>query len=295
MITFFTTTKDFDGRTAIHQDNAIRSWKASSRDAEIFVFGECGGVREARDRLGFVHLPDVETSGQGTPFIHDMFGRIQDVAANEICCYVNADILLTPKFSESLVRIHEALQSEYLVAGQRQDVDLEREIRFEVGWEEELDALCARSGRVHPPSGSDFFAFPRAQYRKEDMPDLLVGRAGWDLWMIADGRRKGLRVVDLSREVLVVHQNHDYSHRKIPFTGYPEDEEAARNVRYLPGGDKQDFTLYACDRYYLERRIRRNFSRGDWKRFLTIEVNLRKTNPIWSVMGKIFFRLGLIH
>jgi len=295
VITFFTTTKDFVGCALVHQDNAIRSWKASAGNAEVIVFGNGEGVREARDRLGFIHLPDVETSKQGTPFINDMFGQIREVAAHEICCFVNADILLSPKFARSLASIHEAAGSGYLVAGQRLDIDVEREIRFDPGWEAELEALCARSGRVHPPLGSDFYAFPRGQYRKDDIPGLLVGRAGWDLWMIADGRRKGLRVIDLSQEVLAVHQNHDYSHRKVPVMGYSEDDEAFWNVEFLPRGDKQDFTLYACDRYYREGRIRRNFSRGDWKRFLTIEMNLRKGNPTWSLMSKVFFRLGLIY
>lgn len=295
MITFFTTTKAFAGPARVHQNNAIRSWMASAGNAEVIVFGEEEGVREARDRLGFTHIPEVRTSEEGTPLIGDMFDRVGRSAAHGICCYVNADILLTPKFAGSLATIHDALRTGYLVVGQRTDVDLEREIRFDPGWETELEALCARSGRLHPPMGSDFFAFPRGQYRGEDIPGLLVGRAGWDLWMIADGRRKGIRVIDLSREVLVVHQNHDFSHRKTAFTGYADDAEALRNVGYLPAGDKQDFTLYACDRFYRDGRIRRNFSRGDWKRFLTIEMNLRKGRPVWSAMSKVFYRLGLIY
>jgi len=295
MITFFTTTKDFRGRAAIQQANAIRSWTASARNAEVIVFGDGEGVREARDRLGFAHIPEVEASEEGTPLIRDMFDRIGRAAAHEVCCYVNADILITPKFAGSLAAIHGALGSGYLVAGQRTDIDLERELRFDPGWEEELSALCARAGRLHPPTGSDFFAFPKGQYRREEIPGLLVGRAGWDLWMIADARRRGLRVIDLSREVLAVHQNHDFSHRKTAFTGYPDDEEALRNVAHLPEGDKQDFTLHACDRYYRDGRIRRNFSRGDWKRFLTIEMNMRKGSPAWSALSRVCFRLGLIY
>lgn len=295
MITFFTTTKGFVGRTRVHQDNAIRSWKASAPDAEVVVFGDGEGVHEARDRLGFRHFPEVESSRQGTPLIQDMFGRIREIATHEICCYVNSDILFLPKIAEILRRIHERLDSGYLAVGQRLDVDLDREVRFVSAWEAELGALCARSGRLHPPEGSDYFAFPRGQYRKEDIPALRVGRGGWDLWMIADGRRRGFRVIDLSREILAVHQNHDYSHRAARFTGYSEDEEALRNMEFLPRGDKQDFTLYACDRYYRNGRLRRNFARGDWKRFLTIEVNLRRETPAWSLLGKMCFRLGLIY
>jgi hypothetical protein len=295
VITFFTTTKDFRGRAAVQQVNAIRSWRASASRAEVVVFGECEGVKEARERLGFAHVPEVETSDQGTPYINDMFDRIGRIAAHDICCYVNSDILLSPRFAKSLAAIHGMARAGYLVAGQRLDLDLEQEIRVGPGWETDLEALCFLSGRIHPPTGSDFFAFPKGQYRKEDMPALLVGRGGWDLWMIADGRRRKLKVIDLSQEVLVVHQNHDYSHRKVAFTGYPGDGEALWNVEFLPRGDKQDLTLYACDRYFREGKIRRNFARGDWKRFLTIEMNLRKGNPLCSLMSKIFFRLGLIY
>lgn len=295
MITFFTTTKDFLGRAAIQQANAIRSWKASIDRAEVVVFGDCAGVEEARERLGFIHFPDVETSDGGTPLIRDMFDRIGRAASHEICCYVNADILLPPKFAQGLMAIHEAERTGYLVVGQRRDVDLEMEIRFDSGWEAELESLCSRTGKLHPPSGSDYFAFPRGQYRNEDIPGLLVGRAGWDLWMIANGRRRKFPVIDLSGEILVVHQNHDYSHRNTEFTGYADDEDAMRNMEYLPQGDKQDYTLYACDRRFEGGRILRNFSRGDWKRFLTIELRLRNDNPVCALISKAFFRLGLIY
>ncbi len=295
MITYFTTAKDFRGRAAIQQTNAILSWKASVEHAEVVVFGDCLGADEARDRLGFVHIPDVERSDQGTPFIRDMFDRISRSASHAVCCYVNADILVTRRFARSLVAIHDSLRTGYLVAGQRRDVDLEEEIRFGPGWEAELEALCADAGRLHPPSGSDYFAFPKGQFRKEDIPGLLVGRAGWDLWMIANGRRRNLRVIDLSGEVLVVHQNHDFSHRKTAFTGYPDDEEAMRNVGYLPEGDKQDHTLYACDHRFEDGVIFRNYARGDWRRFLTIELRLHNESPVVALIGKVFYRLGLIY
>src|SRR5438132_908480 len=39
-----------------------------------------------------------------------------------------------------------------------------------------------------------------------------VGRPGWDNWLIMDIRRRGVDLIDASRIVRPIHQNHDYSH-----------------------------------------------------------------------------------
>jgi hypothetical protein len=65
-------------------------------------------------------------------------------------------------------------------------------------------------GRLHRPVGSDYFVFPTRQYA--DLPDFIIGRSGWDNWMIYDGRRRRIPVIDASRAITAVHQNHDYSH-----------------------------------------------------------------------------------
>lgn len=295
MITYFTTAKDFTGNTKIAQINAIKSWHATTPQAEVVVFGACEGIQTLSADLGLIHQPIAPVSDQGTPFVNEMFEKINRIASNSICCFVNADIILTSRFTESVLTIHNLLGTDYLVVGQRHDLDLGHGIDFSENWEARLKKLIASSGTMHPASGSDFFAFPRGQYLQGDMPDLLVGRGGWDLWMIYNARVRKLQTVDLSPTAKVIHQNHSYNHRKVEFQGYRKDDEALANLRHLPEGETYDYTLSACNFVFKDGRIQKNFARGDLRRYLTYELNLRKDKPLFRILKKICSRLRLTY
>jgi hypothetical protein len=73
-----------------------------------------------------------------------------------------------------------------------------------------------------------------------DIPDFTIGRAGWDNWMIYKARKEGWAVIDCTPSVMIVHQNHDYSHLPgaKPHYEHPETNENIRlaggqaNIRY---------------------------------------------------------------
>ena len=281
MITFFTTTKDFLGENKISQINALKSWKEARNDVEILVFGDSEGVHELSKELCFIHIPKVKVSKQNTPYISNMFEQVSLLARHKICCFINADILISKRFVKTIIDLQNIIGKNYLLVGQRKDVHLNEIINFDADWEAEIDQLTAECGSTHPPSGSDFFAFPKDQYRPGDIPDLLVGRGGWDLWMIYNGRVRDFKVVDISREIMIVHQNHDYSHRKQNFVGYGQDEEAQINLKYLPEEEKYSYTLMACNYYYESGKLHLNFARGNLKKFIDYELSLMKN--IWGI------------
>ncbi len=100
------------------------------------------------------------------------------------------------------------------------------------------------------------------------MKPLVVGRPGWDLWMIYDARKKGYQVIDLSMVYKVYHQNHDYSHKKKIFTSNLEEPESKWNLSFLPENLKFTFTLEACD-YYVNENFnltKSSFKGGNIKR-----------------------------
>lgn len=286
MITFFTTAKDFVGTTKVAQLNAIKSWKISHEQVEIILFGDSEGASQISEELKLIYIPDIKTSSQGTPFIDDMFEKASDLANNEICCFINADIILYSNFIQSLVYIHKLLENNYLVVGQRQNINLDKEIDFNTDWKSEIDKLVVRTGTIYPfkESGSDFFAFPKCQYQKGDIPDLMVGRAGWDLWMIYNGRVKGFKVIDLSETLMIVHQNHDYSHRKVEFDNYNRDEESLSNYKKLPVKERYLYTLPACNYVFKNQKLERNFARGNIRMFFMYEIRIRKSNPFVKVL-----------
>lgn len=294
MITFFTTAKDFTGKNRTAQLNALRSWKDSLEGAEIILFAESKGANEISEQLGIIYYPNVRVSRQGTPYINEMFELANTIASHNICCFINADIVINRDFSQSLLEINELLTSNYLVVGQRMDVDLDQEIDFVAGWEANLSKIVAQKAFLHPPTGSDFFAFPKGQYTVGDIPDLLVGRQGWDLWMIYNGRCRKAKVVDLSPTTMVIHQNHDYSHRKICIENLTTEEEALSNYSYLPPGELYTYTLFACNFCFNDGKIKRNFARGDLNRLIMHELSLRKHKFGIKFFKKLLIKLGLL-
>ena len=194
----------------------------------------------------------MKTNKEGTPLVSSIFALGRSVNASPLLAYVNADILLLPGFPESARKTLE-LAERFLVVGQRWDLDVRESIGGSIGWEEKLLAEVRTKGRLHPPMGSDYFIFPRACF--QHIPDFAVGRAGWDNWMIYQGRREGWKVIDATASITVIHQDHDYSHLPggKPHYRLPESGE---NVR-LAGGKRTIFHLEDCDYHMVDGQIKR--------------------------------------
>ena len=59
------------------------------------------------------------------------------------------------------------------------------------------------------PAAIDYFVFRKNSLKK--IPDFVVGRPGYDNWLIWYARRNFIPVVDISEEVIVIHQSHHYN------------------------------------------------------------------------------------
>jgi hypothetical protein len=126
----------------------------------------------------------------------------------------------------------------YVLLGQRWDYDIAKPIDFTDGWESQLRESVRKQNQLHRPAGSDFFLFPTSCY--QDIPNFTIGRAGWDNWMIYKARREGWAVIDCTPSVMIVHQNHDYSHLPDgkPHYEHPETNDniclagGQANIRY---------------------------------------------------------------
>lgn len=209
-MTIFTAPKPFtDPHINIIQRNAIRSWRELGADVDVIVIGDEPGIAEAAKELGARHLPEVACSEDGTPLISSIFGLARENSEADILAYVNADIILLPDFVEMTKRVFEK-RKEFLLVGQRWDLDVTEPIKFENGWQEQLIANLGERGEFHKPDGSDYFIFPRDIF--VDIPEFRVGRAGWDNWMIYHAVKAPWPAIDATRSIKVVHQKHDYAH-----------------------------------------------------------------------------------
>ena len=233
MLTFFTTPKPFRDHSAIIQRNALQSWKLLHPDVEVILFGNDEGAAEVCAELGLRHEPYVERGKFGTKRLDSIFGRAQELARHDVLSYVNCDIILTREFVEALRRLVD-WRSHFLMVGRRWDTDITEPLDFSCeDWQEKVVAHAKAEGYQRFYHNIDYFAFPRGLYSQ--IPGLVIGRVGWDHWLVKEAHAYGAAVVDVSETVCAVHQNHDYGYHPQGLQGVSNDEDARRNLE-LAGG-----------------------------------------------------------
>lgn len=231
LITLFSAPKPFTNpHIATIQLNAIKSWTLLP-DVEVILLGEETGLAEAARELGVKHLPNVARNANGTPLISSMFKLVRENSNSDLLCIINADMILFPDFVEAAKQAMK-LKDKFVLLSQRWDMDITQSLDFADGWESSLRSAVKGQGKLHKPAGSDFFLFPKSCYT--DIPAFTIGRGGWDNWMIYKARQETIPVIDCTPSIMIVHQNHDYSHLPGGQTHYslPETDE---NIR-LAGG-----------------------------------------------------------
>jgi hypothetical protein len=255
MLTFFTTAKPFVGHIDIIQRNAIRSWQKLHPDVEIILMGDDAGAAEVCAEMGLRHIPAVRRNAHGTKYLADIYEQAQAAARHELMCHINCDIILQADFLHAVAQVA-ARDKRFLMAGRRWDVDVTAPIDFSRGdWEQHIDELAVMEKRQRPPQWIDYFVFSRGLYASE-MPAFVIGRPGWDNWLLWYPLSKGVPVVDASRMVRAVHQNHDYGYHPQGEKGVWEGEEAQENYRLHSG----KFATLGDATYLLTGRgVRRNY------------------------------------
>ena len=239
LITIFSAPKPFtNSHIATIQRNAISSW-TKLPDVDVILLGDETGLAEAARELGVNHIPDTPRSPSGAPLISSMFQLARKSSDSPLLCIINADILLLSGFIEAARQVS-AQREKFVLLGQRWDLDVTQLLDFSDGWQDRLRSIVHAQGQIHRPVGSDYFLFPRACYA--DIPDFAIGRAGWYNWMIYKARKEAWPVIDATPSVLIVHQNHDYSHLPggKPHYNHPETDE---NIRLAGGRAVTRFTL----------------------------------------------------
>jgi len=239
LITFFSAPKPFTNpHIAMIQRNAIKSWTALP-DVEVILLGDEVGLAEVAKELNVKHIPNVKVNENGVPLISSMVEAARENSNSDLLCIVNADMILMDDFVEA-ARRSRLQHDEFVLLSQRWDYDIAEPIRFAEGWESRLRESVRKQNQLHRPAGSDFFLFPKSCYR--DVPDFTIGRAGWDNWMIYKARTEGWAVIDCTPSVMIVHQNHDYSHlpEGKPHYEHPETNE---NIRLAGGQAHVRYTI----------------------------------------------------
>lgn len=276
LITFFSAPKPFTNpHIAMIQRNAITSWTLLE-DVEIILLGNESGIAEIAKEFNLKHFSNVKVNENGTPLISSMVEMARENSNSELLCIINADMVLMSDFIEATKQVTK-LKDKFVLLSQRWDLNITQPLDFSNDWQNLLRSTVHGQGQLHRPAGSDFFLFPKSCY--QDIPNFTIGRAGWDNWMIYKARKENWAVVDCTPSLMIVHQNHDYSHlpNAKPHYDHPETNE---NIR-LAGGDANiRYTILDATHQLI-----------DGKLFRPKMTSLRFTRKFELFLRRIFFFL----
>ncbi|CEG13840.1 conserved hypothetical protein [groundwater metagenome] len=251
MLTIFAAPKPFKGEFNLIQKNAIRSWINLGNDVEIILFGNEERIKEIAEELNIKHFPEVIKNEFGIPLVNDIFGKARKAAKHNILCYLNADIILMSDFIRAVEKVK--VVKKFLMVGQRWDFDLREQIDFQnPNWENNLKKEVLKKGKLHPQTGIDCFVFKKGLF--QNIPSFAIGRIAWDEWLLWYAWKNKVKIIDATKEVMIVHQNHSY----LTKTGENFDpwktKDSKRNLK-LAGGYEHCFTIKDATHILTEKGI----------------------------------------
>jgi hypothetical protein len=266
LLSIFSAPKAFTNpHISIIQRNAIQSWLNLGDEVEVFLVGEEAGMAEVAEDFDLRVLKNVARNEAGTPLVSSIFSLAREASESPFMVYVNADIILMSDLINSLKAIidtkdevpkrleNEISENAFLLIGQRWDLEVEDILDFSNGWEERIRSEVKQRGKLHRPAGSDYFLFPRLAF--QDLPDFAIGRAGWDNWMIYYAHQQNWPVIDATADIMIVHQNHDYSH--LP-DGKPHyDLEESQQNMDLAGGKKHMYMILDASQQLVNGQLKK--------------------------------------
>ena len=251
-LTVFTAPKPFTHpHINVIQRNAIQSW-LRLEDTEVVLIGDEPGIAKTAKELGARHVAQVARDDKGVPTVRSVMAQGHKYSESPLLCYANADMIL---MSDLIRGAHQVLAQEkdFLMVGQRWNLDLPEPLDFSADWETRLRQDVAARGEFYSPWGIDYFVFPHHLYT--DVPDFTIGRPAWDNWMVYHARTTWGIAIDATRSVMVVHQNHDYSH--LPGNKPPYGSEVAKRNLAKAGGRRRVYHVLDTNRELIGGRVRR--------------------------------------
>lgn len=240
MLTFFTTAKAFAGHNGVTQRNALKSWTLVHPGVEVILFGDDEGAAGVAKDLGIRHEPCTKKNEAGSNRMDYMFERAQAIARHDVLCYSNCDIIFMQDFRAAVERVA-AARKEFLMVGRRWDTEITQPLEFGgADWQTGVRNVALQTGKQRTAEWIDYFVFSRGLFT--EVPPLAVGRAFWDHWTVWKALELKKPVVDASRKIVAIHQNHDYDHHPQGKHGVWYGEEAGANYK-LAGGWKHLRTI----------------------------------------------------
>jgi hypothetical protein len=162
-------------------------------------------LSETATKFGFdVHkIPRWNPSG--LPYLKDMYYYAAKLNPGyHYYGYSNGDILYSAELISSLTAVakEESHLNATMVIGRRTDLYVNGSLfKFR-----DIELQGKLRGKLHPSAGIDYFFIARNVFPWKCVPDLVIGRPGFDNFMVALAVQTGVSVVDATNTLVALHQ-----------------------------------------------------------------------------------------
>ncbi|KAK2165423.1 hypothetical protein LSH36_50g00047 [Paralvinella palmiformis] len=205
LLALFTTLPSRDQNDNITRA-VIRNWASLASAIQPYLFylpGQDDVVNLAVSR-GWRTLPVPKKNKYSVPYLKDMYRVMADSCSSAFIGYSNGDILYDSGLQETLKTVEGSLDvlDPVLVIGRRTTVDASRWDMIS-GSVDDVSRL-ARSGVLDRADAEDYFLVTR-RFPWRLFPNLVVGRKGYDNFIVARSIDNNISVVDATESITSVH------------------------------------------------------------------------------------------
>jgi hypothetical protein len=146
-------------------------------------------------------------------------------------------------------------------------------------------------GTLVPPYSSDFFILPFDSKIFNNMPELVVGRKGWDNWIMFQARNLKLPLIDATTAVMTIHRKHGYNHIKGKFENslnpWDGNESREQDKKF---GNRQLSLSYATYFFNIDGKLKKRktdiSALVNECNFRIIQSNSRIAKFFWKILRK---------
>ena len=211
ILTLFTTFRESESKRFIYE-NTIRNWHLLSPDIIPILFtdndpNKSTSVAHFAMQQGWKVLPVPKTSPKGIPVLRHMFLKAQEKFDTQFYCYANSDILFDRNLTDTLRFLQSSARGgridKLLMVGRRSNWSIKQGLKLtdlsQVGH-------YVKNSSLFISNAQDYFLTTRDGYPWTTIPDFVVGRVGYDNWLVVTALVKKIPVVDATETVTALHQ-----------------------------------------------------------------------------------------
>lgn len=215
LLTIFTTFKETHNSTfhRVAHAHAVANWASLRPYVRAVLFAQFppSDLSEMARKADWDLIELTRWNEQGTPFLKDMFSTVFQRYSSTFYGFANGDILFDDSLIKTLQevkrRLKDVLKNNTLLIGSRKNMKLSVDEANRAEFSKKtLAYVTDRKGKLDGWYAQDYFFFTRdSSLNWSSVADVVIGRPGYDNYLVAKSVASNVNVIDATKTLLAVH------------------------------------------------------------------------------------------